>query len=227
MQRVTALLRAAGSKFEERSLRERLLLLVTAIAVMAFIWHVFFFQSQLDRVRRLGDKKIAAEQKVASLKQERAKLLSRMRSDRGKKLCKKANELRDTIHKLDKQLRLESKELISPRRMAEELRRVLSRSQGLELERMANQSPRKIELADLADIPQQTDSASLPELYRHPLNITFTGSYPEAMRFFDRMKRMSPRLFWDRLEFTVLEHPEARLRVTVHTLSLDKAWIGF
>ncbi len=227
MRQVLSPLRAAAGKYEERSLRERILLAIAAIAVVATLWHFLLFQGQLERARRLQDQTATARQEIASLEQERAELSRQTRGKERERLRKKAKDLRESIRELDTELRRESAELVSPGRMAKQLRGVLSRSEDLELRRMENRPPTRIELSSLIDTEQELDSDSLPELYRHPLSLTFTGNYPQAVRFFSRMKEMESRFFWDRLEFTVTDHPKARVRVTVHTLSLDQAWIGF
>lgn len=227
MQRIKDILRTAATKIEERSLRERLLVLVAALGVIAVLWHLLLFQGQQHRARHLENRIDSVEQEVASLQQEKAELLEKVRGDEQKALRDKKEQLREEIERLDHKLREKSSELISPSRMAKQLRSVLKRSAELELTRMANQSPSKVDLANLIDAPEQVEKGALPELYRHPLTITFKGTYSQAVGFFNKMQDMSSRFFWDRLEFTIVEHPNARVDLTVHTLSLDKAWIGF
>lgn len=227
MQRFRDIIRTAAAGIEERPLRERLLVLVAVLAVIAVLWHLLLFQGQQQRGRRLEDRIASVKDEVSSLQQEKTELLERLQEDEQKALRHKKEQLREEIEKLDRKLREKSSELISPGRMAKQLRRVLQRSAELKLTRMANRPPGKVELANLIDASEQVESDALPELYRHPLTITFKGTYSQAVRFFNKMQDMSSRFFWDRLEFTVVEHPVARLHLTVHTLSLDKAWIGF
>lgn len=227
MQRITPLLRAAASKFEERALRERLLIFVTAIVVVAFLWHQLIFQGQQKQTHSLKSRIASTKEEITSLQQKKAKLLEQVQEEEQKRLRQKMEELREEIAQLDRELREKSSELISPRRMAEQLRSVLQKSTDLELTRMANSPPHRVKLANLIDSSQKVESESLPHLYRHPLTIVFKGSYPQVVRALSKMKDLSSRFFWDRLEYTVVDHPRARLRLQVHTLSLDKAWIGF
>jgi len=227
MQRIKDLLRAAAAKFEERPIRERLLVLVAAIAVIITLWHLLFFQDQQQRVRSLQEQIASVGQEISSLQQEKAKLQEEVQEDEQRALRRRIEELRENVQQLDQELRDKSNELISPRRMAKQLRSVLQRSSELELTQMANSPPSKVELANLLQSSGSVESDSLPELYRHPLSLTFRGSYPQALRVLEKMQDMSSRFFWDRLEYTVADHPTARLRLNVHTLSLDKAWIGF
>jgi len=227
MQRIKELLRTAASTIEERSLRERLLVLLAVLAVIAVLWHQLLFQGQQQRALRLEDRIASVRQEVSSLQQEKAGLLEQLQEDKQKALRRKKEQLREEIKQLDQKLREKSSELISPGRMAKQLRGVLKRSAELELTRMANRPPSKVELANLIDASEQVEGDALPKLYRHPLTISFKGTYSQAVRFFNKMQDMSSRFFWDRLEFTIIEHPVARVDLTVHTLSLDKAWIGF
>jgi MSHA biogenesis protein MshJ len=227
MQRIKELIRTAASRIEERPLRERLLVLVTAVVLIAVLWHLLLFQGQQQRARRLEDRIASVRQEVSSLQQEKAGLLEKLQEDKQRALRRKKEQLRKEIDQLDQKLREKSSELISPGRMAKQLRSVLKRSAELQLTRMANRPPSKVELANLIDASKQLEGGALPELYRHPLTITFKGTYSQAVNFFNKMQDMSSRFFWDRLEFTIIEHPVARVDLTVHTLSLDKAWIGF
>lgn len=227
MQGIKHFLRAAASKYEERSLREKLFLLIAMIAVLAVLWHQLLFQGQRERAQRLESRIASVRQEITSLNQEKAKLRKQLREGKQEDLRREIAKLRKQIEKLDHRLRVKSKELISPHRMAGQLRRVLGKSEELELTRMANRPPSRMDLASLIDTDHKVDSNSLPTLYRHPLSITFEGSYSQAMRFFSKMEEMSSRFFWDRLEYSVVDHPTARLHLKVHTLSLDKAWIGF
>jgi len=227
MQRIKEFLRAAAAKFEERPIRERILVLIAAIAISVTLWHLLFFQGQRERIGSLQEQIASVGQEISSLQQEKAKLQQAVRENEQKDLRRKIQELQNNIEQLDTELREKSSELISPRRMASQLRRVLQRSSELELTRMANSPPSKVDLANLIKASANGDSDSLPELYRHPLGITFEGSYSQALLAFERMRDMSSRFFWDRLEYTVVDHPTARLRLNVHTLSLDKTWIGF
>ena len=227
MQRVKDLLRAASAKFEERPIRERLLVLIAAIAVVVTLWHLLFFQGQQQRIHSLQEQIASVGQEISSLQQEKANLQVEVQEEEQRALRRRIEELRENIEKLDQELRDKSSELISPSRMAKQLRNVLQRSSELKLTRMANSPPSKVELAHLLESSGTVKSDSLPKLYRHPLSLTFQGSYPQALRVLERMQDMSSRFFWDQLEYTVMDYPTARLRLNVHTLSLDKAWIGF
>ena len=227
MQRITNLLRAASEKFEERSLREKLLVLGATFVVLAFLWHQLVFQDQQQRVRRLESRIPSVKQEISSLQQKKGELLEQVGEDEQERLRRQMDKLRQEIAELDRELREKSSELISPRRMTEQLPSVLRKSSELELTHMANSPPRKVELANLIDSSRKLESDSLPDIYRHPLSLTFKGSYRQAIQALSRMRDLSSRFFWDRLEYTVVDHPRARLRLNVHTLSLDKAWIGF
>jgi MSHA biogenesis protein MshJ len=227
MQRIKDLLRAAADTYEQRGLREKLFLLLGAIAVIAVLWHQLLFRGQMEQTQRLQNRIASVRQEISSLEQEKAELLERLRENRHKELRRKIGDLTERVQELDKKVRVQSKELISPRRMARQLREVLHKSQGLELTRMANRPPSKVDIASLTDASEEVETASLPELYRHPLSITFKGEYSQAVAFFGKMQKMSSRFFWDQLDYSVVDHPTARLHLKVHTLSLDKAWIGF
>ena len=42
----------------------------------------------------------------------------------------------------------------------------------------------------------------------------------------DAFESLSWKIFWDDIKFEVDEYPNAIITITVHTISLDKGWIG-
>lgn len=227
MQSVKDLYGKAAEEFGKRNLREKLLVAGAAVAVISVVWHVFFFEGRWDRLEQVQTQTRTAQEEVYSLEAEKQELLQKVSEEPSERLQREVQRLEEQLQQLDRRLEEERRELISPRRMAAQLREVLQKSAELELAELTNHPPRQVQLTDLTDSPEELDSATIPDLYRHPLTITFRGSYPAAISALNNMQDLTGRLFWDRLEFTVIDHPTARLRLRVHTLSLERTWLGF
>jgi MSHA biogenesis protein MshJ len=66
----------------------------------------------------------------------------------------------------------------------------------------------------------------LPELlFRHGVEITLSGSYLDMIAYMEALEALPTQLFWGRAEFEVDQYPNARLTLTVYTLSMDKKWM--
>jgi MSHA biogenesis protein MshJ len=67
--------------------------------------------------------------------------------------------------------------------------------------------------------------APIPLLYRHGVELTVRGNYLDMVSYMDALEGMPVRLIWGKANLTVEEYPNARLTLTMYTLSLDKKWM--
>ena len=63
-------------------------------------------------------------------------------------------------------------------------------------------------------------------LYRHGVEITVEGSYPELLAYLATLERLPWRVYWSQANLSVQTYPTSRLTLTVFTLSLDKTWLS-
>jgi MSHA biogenesis protein MshJ len=62
-------------------------------------------------------------------------------------------------------------------------------------------------------------------LYRHGVQVTVRGNYLDMVDYLGTLEAMPSRLFWGSAELKVEQYPDARLTLTVYTLSLDEKWM--
>lgn len=62
-------------------------------------------------------------------------------------------------------------------------------------------------------------------LYRHGVEITVRGSYHDMLAYMTALEALPTRMFWGQAHLEVEQYPNARLTLTLHTLSLDKQWM--
>lgn len=69
-------------------------------------------------------------------------------------------------------------------------------------------------------------AAKAPDLlFRHGVEITLSGSYLDMIAYMEALEAMPTQLFWGKAEFEVDQYPNARLTLTLYTLSMDKKWM--
>ncbi|OBV38258.1 type II secretion system protein GspM [Janthinobacterium psychrotolerans] len=75
-----------------------------------------------------------------------------------------------------------------------------------------------------------TPAASLiktsPLLYRHGVEVVLRGSYIDMVNYMEALEAMPTRVFWGDARLEVEQYPDASLRLTLFTLSLDDKWIS-
>ena len=83
-------------------------------------------------------------------------------------------------------------------------------------------------------VPQAAPAAAAPApaapkprelLYRHGVEIVLQGSYPDMISYMDALEALPAQLFWGMAEMDAHQYPNARLKLTLYTLSLDQKWM--
>jgi len=62
-------------------------------------------------------------------------------------------------------------------------------------------------------------------LYRHGVEIVLQGSYLDMVNYMDALEALPAQLFWGKAELAAGQYPNARLKLTLYTLSLDQKWM--
>jgi MSHA biogenesis protein MshJ len=75
--------------------------------------------------------------------------------------------------------------------------------------------------------PGATPAAPKPRelLYRHGVEIVLQGSYLDMVSYMDALESLPAQLFWGKAELAAGQYPNARLKLTLYTLSLDQKWM--
>ncbi|NGZ84604.1 type II secretion system protein GspM [Duganella aceris] len=63
-------------------------------------------------------------------------------------------------------------------------------------------------------------------LFRHGVQLVLEGSYPDMVNYLQALEHMPTRLFWGGAALDAQKYPQARLTLTLYTLSLDQKWIA-
>jgi len=70
-------------------------------------------------------------------------------------------------------------------------------------------------------------AAKAPELlYRHGVELTLQGAYPDMLDYMAALEAMPSQLFWAKAKLDAEDYPRARLTLVLYTLSLDQKWIA-
>jgi MSHA biogenesis protein MshJ len=216
--------KALAERLERLTRRERGLLLAAILVVLTLVWNALAFSPLWSR--RLAAESAAAQvsARVSDLTVRGAEIAARAQQDPDRDNRQRLVQLQEEIRLLDARLQEETGSLVSPREMPLLLEELLRKTQGLKLVGLENLPPVPI-LAHPAE--GSTGAAlTLPNLYRHGLRLELEGGFPATLAYLKALEQLPRGLFWDGLEFEVLEHPRARIVLTVYTLSLRQELIG-
>lgn len=203
-------------RIDKLSRRERLLVMVTMLTVIAGAWQGLIMvplehradasRIELESLRERTDK---ANQ---SLQEQILQLAGSGSEERVQ-----AALVRQRIEQINEELGNYAAELIDPAEMAVVLEEILRDQTRLSLVSIRNTAPELL----AADVEGAGTS-----FYRHGLEIELEGSYADCLRYLAEIERLPWRLYWQVLDIETVDYPRNRVRLEVSTLSLNEEWIG-
>lgn len=220
-------LREIVERIDALSLRERAAIGCAALILLWGGWTVISWDA-IDARRSEAEKRLdSARTRLGTITERAARVAESSRVDPEAGNREERSRLLAQVGLLDEQLAERADQMITPEQMVRTLREVLAEQRGLRLERfelMAPVSalPEPDEDALASDVPE----AGVAGLYKHAVEIEWVGGYMQTLRYLRAVERLGWTLYWERLDYEVIGHPEARVRLRLFTLSEQEDWIG-
>jgi MSHA biogenesis protein MshJ len=219
------------ARFNALAPRERVLVFVAVLLGTVLVFHTTALDPLLAQKKRLAAQLAETRQnlKVAdeltSLQVTAADPSAIKRSYR--------DALRKQLAQIDQDIQGLQKGLVPPERMAKLLEEMLARGHGLQLvslrtlpaqrfESPGKPAPAAKPAAQGAKPPAVENERSI---FQHSYEIVLQGSYVDLHDYLARLEQLPWQMFWGRISLDAEQHPRLRVTLTVHTLSLSKAWL--
>ena len=179
-------------------LEARSVILVTAFIFVFVIWHYTFWQNLQNNISETN-------KYIKTLKQTIPLLKTNI--DTLKKTIKEKHE-QALKEKLESSSKTAPSQLISPQKMNEVLQDLLAARYQLALLELKNLPPKE------ATLPQ-----THLKIFEHSIIIKFQGDYFSTMHYLQAIEKLEWKIFWDKLEYKVIQYPKAEITLIIHTLS--------
>jgi MSHA biogenesis protein MshJ len=213
---VNALLKQYAERIDNASLRERLLLFLAMALVLVFVVNAALIKPLRDSQRRQSLDIAQNEGELRTIQSELQRMARARDGDPEVRDRERAAVLRAEIAALDGRISEEQRRFTTPQRMREVLEEMLRRE-------------KRLRLLDLKTLPVTDLAATLGQagrrVFRHGVELTLAGSYLDLHAYLSALEGLSTQLYWGRAEMSVTEYPVSTLKLTVHTLSFDQAWL--
>lgn len=210
-------------KFGALSGRERGMILVAIFAVAYQLADFVILQGQFQQVEQINQSIAAENRKLRDLSTEIRLLSLRAQDDPNKALRLEVEQARGQIQQLQRRLQAATSELISPRDMARFLEELLVQDRRLTLLNLQTLDVEPLVVAKEADA---ADAKAEPVLHRHGFEIEFSGGYLETLDYLEALETLPWQFFWDAVSYQVVDYPNSKVQLRLHTLSLSEDWIG-
>ena len=205
-----------AERIDNATLRERVLIFAAATLVLLFLGDALALMPLRDQQRRFSAEIAQRQTELRTVQAELQRLARTREADPDARNRERLAALRAETTVLAAQLAEEQRRFTSPQRMREVLGEMLERN-------------KRLRLVDLKTLPI-TDLAA-PQghagrrIFRHGVELTLSGSYLDLHAYLRSLEELSTQLYWAKAEMNVTAYPAVSLRLTVYTVSFDKAWL--
>ena len=213
--------------FDARTVRERILIGLTAFAFTWGLWEVSIGAVMSDhKAEVITDiEQLARDLEQQNSENERLRQLDR--SPERDALSRQKSRLENLIVAQAAELDALLARFVPPEDVPELLEDVLSRHRGLKLVRLTSQPAEPVTVTVAVDEEQDREEpAPSVEIYRHPVRLEFEGGYVDVLAYLKALEEVEWQFAWRRFEYEVEEHPKADVTIELETLSREKEWLG-
>ena len=206
-----------ADRIDALELRQRVLLFVALACALVLIAETTFTGPLRAKHRRLVAEVAQHQKDFVTLQAELQRLVQGNAVDPDTANRRREAALREDLRQLNARIVEEQRRFTPPEQMRRVLEELLERNRGLSL-------------VDLRTLPAVPVAAARPGatrsgMYRHGLELTVRGTYGELYEYLRALEGLPNQLYWGRAELAVNAHPLLTLKLTVHTLSFDRAWL--
>ena len=214
-----------NERYNARSFRERILILLAVVAVIYTLWDVVLMNSEVKKQKNMLSQMNGVSQHLANLDEQIQKLNTDVSVDDQSVMQNRIKSVKENLIKLEQQESTLAVQFIKPKQMAGVLRDMLNNERGLTLIRLHS-----LGASPLLPVNQQAQEKKpedrKAEIFKHGMVIELEGDFPSTLHYLKTLESMPWRFYWDNVKYEVVKYPKARVTITVHTLSMDEVWIG-
>jgi len=240
-----------AARIDALTLRERVLLFVSAVTVLVFSAYFFVFGPMFKKQAALRLQISQQQNNLAGIDGEITQKVQAYQIDPDAPTRERILAVKTEMAQLDDRLRAMQRGLVAPERIAPLLESILRTYGKLQLVSVrslqpgapasntpappAAAQPQSKETTILAGIFAQSNApaktaAPAPAkpaelLYRHGVELIVRGNYLDLVSYMSALEAMPAQLFWGKAQLDVEQYPASRLTLTLFTLSLDSQWM--
>lgn len=206
------------------ALRERVMVFVMMVVVMITPVNLFLLDPVRARQKKLNADRVAYQTEIDGLQTQLQGLTANIQTDPDAENRKRLGELKSKIDALEAPLESAQQSLVSPEKSVYLLGELLAQNPRLRLVSLKT-LPATTALENKADLAATTPPIATL-VYKHGLQMTIEGSYPDLQQYLASLEKLPWRVVWGEADFRVDEYPKIVLSLTLYTMSLEKVWLS-
>lgn len=209
------------NRINNLTLRERGILFLAVTLVLYLLWNALLSTPLENKQRALLGQIKNLRSEITALDEQAVAIVERHNLDPNAAERQQIEQLQRSIDATRQQLKDAISGLIEPQQMAKALETVLAQQKSLKFVRIENLGAEPL-LQELTG----EETSSEAGIYKHTMRLEMEGSFEDTLTYLRALEELSWQFRWDEVDLTMLDYPTARVVVTVHTLSMQRGWLG-
>lgn len=215
-----------AQRIDALSLRERMILFGAVTLLLAVFVYSLWIDAEFAKAKRLNGELAQRQAAMKTLQEQVTKLGKAREADPDRMNRERLAALRAQLSQLDSKISAEERKFTAPDRMRAVLEGLLARNNRVRLVALKTLPVSSIseeKAATGAGTPPATSAGRL--IFRHGVELTVSGAYLDVLGYLSELERLPTQLYWNGLGLEG-DYPVVTVKMTVYTLSLDRAWLS-
>ena len=211
------------------SLRERVMVFSALMAVLLAVVYTAYIDGEVKKEARLSSAIAKKQAEGKALQDQLVKVATSRGADPDRVPREQLEAVRKQLTETESRISTEERKFTAPAQMRKVVEELLARNRAIRLVAM-----KSLPTTSIAEARAQAGSKPEPVkpsaaerlIFRHGIEITVSGSYLDLLAYLSDLEALPTQLYWSSLDIDASRYPRHTMRLTVYTLSLDRAWLS-
>lgn len=203
-------------KFESVDAKRRRIWLIAAVFLILYLSYWFGVRPALEIITSERNKQQAQQAQIDQVLREVTQIQQRLAGDPQAAQRRRLEQLQTSLLEVNQQLNQEANYVSAADNRAL-LRELLNQASRVQVQ-SAQALP--------AELIYQDEVDAETGIFRHRLQLVIRGNYYSLSNYLQQLEQLDWSFYWQRLDYKVLEAPEAELTLEIYTISLERDYVA-
>ena len=217
-------------QFDALTLRERVMVFAAAATILVMLAYALLLDAESATQRRLASGLLQKQAEMKALQDQTVQLIGARGEDPDRGTKERIAQVGTALAQVEAGIAAEARKFTAPAQMRGVVEGLLGRNRAVTLVAL-----RTLPVTSVAEARSSAPAAApapkpSPDsdrlIFRHGMEITVAGSYLDLLAYVRDLEALPTQLYWGALEIDGVGYPKVLMKVTVYTLSLDRAWLN-
>jgi MSHA biogenesis protein MshJ len=215
-------------KIEPLSFRERIMVCCAVLTFIYLFWNGILFGNVFSKEEAIQKKNENTKHTISSLQAKIKEMDALINLNTVTQLKENIIILKSKNTAIEEEIMNIAGALVGPKEMIQVLKDLVEKIQGLTIVRIENKGATPMFKVKTTNEKKGTALELAPQIqiYTHSLAIELKGNYFNTLSFIEMVEKHNLQIWWDELSYKVTKHPDANIKILLHTLSLEESFIG-